>query len=151
MSNNGFVTNFMRFAQATTRAERSMALGLDKSVHDSVNVDASLLEEDEFSRLLHTAVDEAIDSDTVVITNNMVQELQDAPNTNLHLHELRMIIAIPLRGYGAVYLDQRIRNGVFPRELIEKLNDFARYVVENEKTDLSASDYNELFQGVKND
>ena len=140
-----FLTNFMRFAQATTRAERSMALDLELNIHDRINVDDALLDEDGFSDLLRTAVDEAINNDDVVITNNLITDPEDAPKTNMHLHELRMVVAIPVPGHGAVYLDQRIRQGVFPRDLVEKLNEFGRYLVDNDKTDLSASEYTDLF------
>ena len=140
-----FLTNFMRFAQATTRAERSMALDLELNIHDRMNVDDALLNEEEFADLLRNAIDEAINTDDVVITNNLITDPEDAPKTNVHLHELRMVVAIPVPGHGAVYLDQRIRQGVFPRDLVEKLNEFGRYLVDNDKTNLSASEYNDLF------
>lgn len=142
----GFLTNFMRFAQATTRAERSMALDLDMNIHDSMNIDDGLLNEEDFAGLLRTAIDEAINTDDVVITNNLINDPDDAPKTNVHLHELRMVVAIPVRGHGAVYLDQRIRSGVFPRDLVEKLTEFGRYLVDNDKTDLNPSEYTELFE-----
>lgn len=141
-----FLTNFMRFAQATTRAERSMALDLELNIHDKMNVDDALLDEEEFADLLRNAIDEAINSDDVVITNNLITDPEDAPKTNLHLHELRMIVAIPVPGHGAVYLDQRIRQGVFPRELVDKLNEFGRYLVDNDKIDLNQSEINDLFK-----
>lgn len=141
-----FLTNFMRFAQAITRAERSMALDLDLNIHDRVNVDDDLLNEEDFADLLRNAVDEAINSDDVVITNNLITDPQDAPQTNVHLHQLRMVVAIPLPGHGAIYLDQRIRQGIFPRELVEKLNEFGRYLVDNDKIDLSQSEITDLFK-----
>lgn len=141
-----FLTNFMRFAQATTRAERSLALDLDLNIHDRVNVDDDLLNEEDFADLLRNAVDEAINSDDVVITNNLITDPEDAPQTNLHLHQLRMVVAIPLPRHGAIYLDQRIRQGIFPRELVEKLNEFGRYLVDNDKIDLSQSEITDLYK-----
>lgn len=141
-----FLTNFMRFAQATTGAERSMALDLDMNIHDRMNIDDTLLNKADFSDLLHRAVDEAINSDDVVITNNLITDPDDAPKTNVHLHELRMVVAIPIPGHGAIYLDQRIRQGIFPRELVEKLNEFGRYLIDNNKTNLSPAEFIDLFE-----
>ncbi|MGB7339183.1 MAG: hypothetical protein WBC91_09850 [Phototrophicaceae bacterium] len=140
-----FLTNFMRFVQEQTHAERLMVLDLDLNIHDRVNVDDTLLNKEDFSDLLHSAVDEAITTDDIVITNNLITDPEDAPKTNLHLHELRMVIAIPIRGHGAVYLDQRIRQGIFPRDLVEKINEFARYIVENNKIDLSVAEFVDLY------
>lgn len=144
----GFLNNFMQFACATTNSERGIAVDLELNIHNSVNVDDALLQKDDFLELFHRAINEAISTDDVVITNNLIADPDDAPKTNVHLHTLRMVVTIPLRGYGAIYLDKRIRQGIFPRDLVERLNDFATHLVENDKTDLTAEEFDTLFEDV---
>lgn len=141
-----FLINLMQFAQATTRAGRCMALGLDMTIHERINVDDALLEKDDFTGLLQRAVAEAISTDDIVITNNLITDPDDAPKTNVHLHELRMVIAIPIPEIGVIYLDQRIRQGVFRREMVERLNEFGRYLIANDKTNLDLSEFEALYQ-----
>ncbi|MEM9951255.1 MAG: hypothetical protein AAF846_06640 [Chloroflexota bacterium] len=140
-----FLTNFMRFVQSKTKAERSMAFDLEMTIHDRVNLDDDELNKPDFADVLQTAIDEAINTDDYVITNNLLTP-EDAPKTNIHLHKLRMMVAIPLAGHGAIYIDQQIRQGVFPRDLVERITEFGHYVVENDKTDLSPAEYDALFQ-----
>lgn len=140
-----FLTNFMRFVQEKTNAERLMVLDLDRKIQDRINVDDTLLHKEDFADLLHNSVDEAINTDDIVITNNLITDPEDAPKTNLHLHDLRMVVAIPIRGHGAIYLDKRIRQGIFPRELVENLNDFGRYLVENDQINLSPAEFGNLY------
>lgn len=140
-----FLTNFMRFVQSKTKAERSMAFDLEMTIHDRVNLDDDELNKPDFADVLQTAIDEAINTDDYVITNNLLTP-EDAPKTNIHLHKLRMMVAIPLSGHGAIYIDQQIRQGVFPRDLVERITEFGHYVVENDKTDLSPAEYDALFQ-----
>jgi len=57
-----------------------------------------------------------------------------------------MVVAIPVPEHGAVYLDQRIRQGVFPRDLVERLNEFGRYLISNEKTAIDLAEFDALFE-----
>ncbi len=144
----GFLNNFMHFAYTATDSERALALDIDMNIQDGMNVDDSLLQQEDFSEVLRGAIDEAISTDDIVITNNLITDPENLPQTNVHLHALRMVVALPLRGYGAIYLDKRIRQGIYSRELIERLNDFADYLIENGKTDLTIADFNSLFEDV---
>ncbi len=57
-----------------------------------------------------------------------------------------MVVAFPVAGEGAIYLDQHIRRGIVPKETIEKLMQFAVYLVENDQTDTSAADMVEQYR-----
>lgn len=140
-----FLTNFMRAARSITKAQRSLAIDADINIQDKLNVEDSLLHSQEFNEMLQSTVAAAIEDNTAIISNNLIKNADDAPNTNVHLHDLRMVVAIPLGSIGAVYLDQHIRNGVFERTVIDKLTELGRYVIENEKTDLSDEALIELF------
>lgn len=140
-----FLSNFMRVAHTLTRAERSLALDADINVHGNIDIDDALLKSSEFIELLETSVTTAIADKKAIISNNLIKDADDAPNTNVHLHDLRMVVAIPLGTLGAVYLDQHIRNGVFERDVIDKLTKLAHHVIENEQTGLSDEELIELF------
>ena len=143
---NGFLSNFMRAAQAVTRAERCVALDKDKAVLDRINVSDDVLENERFGKLLHNSVEEAITTAEAVITNNLITDPEQAPQTNVHLHDLRMVVAIPLADYGAVYLDQHIRQGVFERNMIEKLTVLGRTLIAEDKMNLSSEDFVALYR-----
>ena len=144
-----FLANFMRAARSITKAQRSLALDIDVNVQDRVDIEDSLLNTKEFKEMLNSIVTTALTDDTAVISNNLIKDPHDAPNTNVHLHDLRMVVAIPLGSLGAVYLDQHIRNGVFERNVIDQLAEFGRYVIENEQMDLSAEAYVNLFNEMQ--
>jgi hypothetical protein len=56
-----------------------------------------------------------------VLTNNIITDPAQAPITNTTFTDLRVIVAIPVDGVGAIYLDQHIRNGMFQRDTIDKI------------------------------
>lgn len=141
----GFLNNFMQFAYTVTDSERGIALDIDKTIHERLNVTDALLSEEAFSELLYSSINDAITTNDIVIANNLMNP-DEAPETNVHIHKLRMVVALPLQGYGAIYLDKRLREGVFSRDLVERLIVFFRYIVENDKTDLTASEFIALFE-----
>lgn len=145
MSNNNFLNNFLQFAHNVLDAERGIAFDTALTFIETVNTSEDDIAKDRFAGSLQTAVQNAINNNEVVITNNMITDPQDAPTTNLHLHQLRMIVAIPMQSHGAIYLDRRIRNGVFQSEVVESVCEFAEQLLSEDKTDLSPSELNELF------
>ena len=141
----GFLNNFMQFAYTATNAERGIALDTEMTVHERLQVDDSLLADEVFSELLHSISTKAITTNDAAITNNMLKP-EDAPETNLHIHELRMVVAFPLQGYGVIYLDKRLSRGVFLSNLTARMIAFANYLIDNDKIDLSASELTVLFE-----
>lgn len=141
-----FLANFMCAARSITKAQRSLALDADLNVQDRVDIEDTLLNSEEFSEMLSSLVTTAIADNAAVISNNLIKNPDEAPNTNIHLHDLRMVVAIPLGTLGAVYLDQHIRNGVFERDVIDKLTALGQYVLENKKTNLSDEELISLFK-----
>jgi hypothetical protein len=51
-----------------------------------------------------------------------------------------VVIAIPLAGHGAVYLDQPLRSGMIAKEIVEKLMALADDIIQQHNTDLSTPD-----------
>lgn len=145
---DAFLSNFMRAAQQLTRAERCVAINNEKAILDSVNVSAEVLASERFSDLLKRTTEEAIATDDAVITNNLIQDADQAPQTNVHLHDLRMIVAIPVAEEGVIYLDQPIRQGVFERDMIAKLMDMARSLIDEDNTELDSDALVALYQDL---
>jgi len=47
-------------------------------------------------------------------------------------------VVIPVRGYGAIYMDQRIRSGsMIPKDMVAKLTRLAEQIAENEQREAS--------------
>ena len=145
MSDN-FLSKFMHVAHEVTHAERCMTVDSDLKYQESINLDAETLQSSEFQKLATECLGRAIEGNTTVITNNMVSDPAKAPVTNTNFTDLRVVVAVPVLGQGAVYLDQHIRRGIIPRETIENLKNFAAHVLDNNLTNTSQQDLIALYQ-----
>lgn len=126
---DSFLSTFMQVAKQITHAERCMSVTPDLSVVEIHNLDADILQSDEFQEIATKCLSKAIETNVAVLTNNIITDPSQAPVTNTNFSDLRVIVAIPVKGSGAIYLDQHIRNGMFQRETIERLNRLASQVV----------------------
>lgn len=127
---DSFLSVFMRVAKDITQAERSMAVDSDLTIIEIENLDMDTLQSDSFQDVATKALSQAIQTNTSVLTNNIITDPSQAPVTNTNFSDLRIIVTIPIKGEGAIYLDQHIRNGMFQREIIERLNKTVSYVLE---------------------
>lgn len=135
-----FLHNFMQAAQGITRAQRCLAMSSEMAVLTSVNIDEKLLTDGEFLAIVQQTIQDALSQEAAIISNNLITDPADAPQTNVHLTDLRMIVAIPLTGYGAVYLDQHVKQGVFERDMIDKISLLAQQVIAAGEINLSADE-----------
>ncbi|MEL6527746.1 MAG: hypothetical protein AAFQ07_18765, partial [Chloroflexota bacterium] len=85
-----FLSEFMRFATQATRADRGMVIDMNRNVVDKLNMDNASLQNKRFAELLQVALDEAEESGDLVTANNLIHP-ENAPETNTHLHQLRLI------------------------------------------------------------
>ncbi len=141
-----FVSNFMRAAVYLTGMERALAVNADIEIVDSVNLQQADIESERFTGV--EAIQRAHDSGQYVITNNLKIDPDTAPTTNTNFSDLRVVVALPLADYGAVYLDQPLRNGMVPKEIVEKLMALAEQVIQQQRTDLSPSDLVAMFEQI---
>jgi hypothetical protein len=140
-----FLTNFMRAARSITDAERCIAFDSDMIMQDHLNIDAAELSKKSFSDLVSGWIEEAIAGQKAIIANNLITDPSEAPKTNVHLKDLRMVVAIPIDGYGAIYLDQPIRKGVFERSVVDKIAELAQHISQSGNTDLSEDDMTAMY------
>ena len=146
--NKTFLTNFMEVAKKITHAERCIVVATDLELLNTINIDRAMVESTAFGEFVMECLREAIQSEDVVITNNVITDPSDAPTTNTNFANLRVVVALPLVGHGAVYLDQHIRSGIIPKQMTERLMRLATYVIDNNLEDSTVAELYKLYQDI---
>lgn len=141
-----FLKTFMSVCYEVTAAERGMAVDTELALLDTINIEADLLQSTRFSTLANSALKQALERDEAVITNNIITDPSEAPVTNTNFSDLRVVVAIPIKAMGAIYLDQHIRRGVIAREVIQNLYLLGQQVVAKGQTELSPDDLMAQYQ-----
>jgi len=119
----------MRVAKDITRAERGMSVNSELTVVDLEDLPSDALEDNSFQDVALKSLSQAMETNQAVLTNNIITDPAQAPITNTNFTDLRVIVTIPVQGEGAIYLDQHIRNGMFQRDTIDKLNRMVAHVL----------------------
>ncbi len=127
----GFLSDFMKFAVAKTGADRALAFNLNMTVMEKTNYESS-----DVSQCIEY-VKRALDSGELLVTNNAVNDPSKAPTTNTNFSNLRVVVIIPLKGIGAIYLDHPIRRGIIPKGVIMRLSQTATTCVTTGNEDFS--------------
>jgi signal transduction histidine kinase len=115
-----------------TEAERGFLMLLDDDgkleVRVARNFDQETLESSEFS-VSRTITRQVVNTDQSVVTTNAQTDPRYAGQASIVAHALRSIMASPLRArgriIGVVYVDNRIRTGIFSENDLEVLETFA--------------------------
>jgi len=141
-----FLSRFLEAALVITQAERGFAVDETLNIQALSSVDEALLQTPDFTELAFQALQDAIKSRETVLTNNVITDPAQAPITNTNFSDLRVVVAIPAAGIGAIYMDQHIRNGIIPREQIEKLRQLASRIIGANHTDMSQDEMIALFE-----
>lgn len=141
---SSLLSNFLRVALEKTGAERGLAADSDMAIIDTVNLDQADIMSQAFMGI--ETIRQALDSGEAIITNNAVTSLSDAPVTNTSFSNLRVVVVIPVGEYGAVYLDQPIRNGIIPKETVDRLMALGEKVTRDQQTELSATQLYEMYE-----
>jgi signal transduction histidine kinase len=115
-----------------TEAERGFLMLLDDDgrlqVRVARNFDQETLESGEFS-VSRTITRQVVNTGEPVVTTNAQTDPRYAGQASIVAHALRSIMASPLRArgniIGVVYVDNRIRTGIFSEKDLEALDAFA--------------------------
>ena len=140
---SAFLSNFMRLALQQTGAERALAADSDLAIIDMINLDQADIMDDTFYGI--ETIRQALDSGEAIVTNNAVTNVSNAPLTNTNFSNLRVVVVIPIADYGAVYLDQSIRNGVIPKETIDRLVAVSDYYADSDELEASEEELMEVY------
>ena len=115
-----------------TEAERGYIMLFDEAgnleVRAARNMDKETLDEDDFA-ISRSVIRTVAKSGKQVVTTNAAEDPRFAAQTSVVEHNLRSIQCVPLLArnniIGAVYVDNRIRTGVFNEDDLEMLSAFA--------------------------
>lgn len=140
-----FPGKFLRVAKDIIHAERGMAVDADLTLVETINLTPDIMQAPRFNDVAQTSLQKAVANGEVVITNNLITDPSQAPLTNTSFADLRLVIVVPLKGHGAIYLDQPIKKGIVPRETVEKLLHLANQLIENGLEDSSEEQFAEWY------
>jgi hypothetical protein len=141
-----FLSKFLSVAKQITRAERGMAVDADLEIVALLDLDTDAVNDPSFSQFAEIWLRRALETDETIITNNIITDATKAPNTNTNFSNLRVVVVIPVRDHGAVYLDQHIRHGIIPRDTIERLTQMINSVQQDKNEHLSEGEMIEIYE-----
>jgi uncharacterized ferredoxin-like protein len=145
---DSFLTRFFHVAQKVTVADRGLAVNSALEVLEKFNVDEKVLADQGFADFSQTWLRRALDDGETIITNNIITDASQAPTTNTNFANLRVVVCIPLSEHGAIYLDQHIRNGIIPREVIDRLSAVAVKLLENPQPAVSEAEIMAVYENT---
>lgn len=143
-----FLVKFLRVAKAITAMERGMVVNDSLELVDALDLPQAVIDAPTFWELALVQIQRALDQGEAVITNNMITDPSQAPVTNTNFADLRVVAIFPLKGHGALYLDQHIRNGIIPRDIINKVMTLALYLLENGLEDSTERDMIDWYKQI---
>jgi hypothetical protein len=143
-----FLIEFMNFALHVTKAERALAVDATLKAVGSTNVDPKLLSTQAFSDMVGHVLTQAVEKEQAVITNNVVTNPLEAPKTNTSFSDLRIVVGLPIKGMGAIYLDRPVKLGVITRDQVERLIAFALTLIELDNTNISAEQMQQHYAAI---
>jgi hypothetical protein len=123
------IVAFLEAAIDVCGCQRGLAVDDQMNILTTINLSEEVRQTARFNILMSVAVRKSIDSNEAVITNNVVTSVDQAPLTNTSFSDLRMVVAIPLEGMGAIYMDKSVKQGVIPRPMVDTLYDIAQDLV----------------------
>jgi hypothetical protein len=126
------IVAFLNAAMEIGACDRGMAVDSEMTVLDSINLNDEIRQSPRFSMLMSVAVRRSMDTNEAIITNNVVTSAAEAPLTNTSFSDLRMVVAIPLEGLGAIYMDKPVKHGIIPRQMVDTLYEVGQDFVKSE-------------------
>jgi hypothetical protein len=143
-----FLEIFLRTAKRITKAERGFAVDGDLNAFSYANIDAETVADPAFSGLAFQTLQQALETGEAIVTNNMVADPAQAPQTNTNFANLMVVVALPVGKYGAVYLDQHIRNGIIAKHTTDRLVRLANQTLDKGQVDISEDELIALFEHI---
>ena len=135
---------FMHFALAITGAQRGMAVDTNGTVLAAVNLSDAELSAPDFTGFIN--IEQAVaSSERPYVTNNLIPDPDDAPNTNTNFTNLRLVVIFPLDAQGAVYIDQHVNQGVLPNAEIARLMRVAEMLMTSDETDADDAKFRAVY------
>lgn len=143
-----YLEQFMNVAKDVTQAERGLVVDSDINIIKTNNIDPSTIDSEEFKAFAMPNLQQAISRGEAIIANNVIADLSEAPTTNTNFANLRIAVALPIVGHGAIYLDRRVRDGVITKQTIDKLMKLAQHIKDQEFKVQTQDDLYRLYQDI---
>lgn len=147
---NTFLVNLMNAAKKITHAERCLAVDTNLQVINAVNLEQSDISSQDFGSFAMDCLRDALSTGKPIITNNIITDPSEAPTTNTNFANLRVVVAVPIVGHGAIYLDQHIRNGIIPKQMIDRLMRLVDHLLATQQEHRSDAEMVVLYQQMGN-
>jgi hypothetical protein len=142
-----FLENFLAAAKSITKADRGLAVDTKLQPVAMINLSQNDIDDPSFSDCAIQTLRRAIDSGEIVVTNNLIADNPSfAPETNTKLSGLRFVVAIPIQGAGAIYIDQRVRFGVIPQSTIDNLLRLVTHIQDNQLEDNTSETFCTIYE-----
>ncbi len=122
---------FLYAARSITGAERGLVVDTNMHILQTVNLDPAIAAAADFIESATQILRDAIAQGEPIVTNNVITDPAQAPTTNTNFSDLRVVVAIPVKHEGAVYLEKHIKNGVIDRDTVDKLMRLAGEALED--------------------
>lgn len=142
-----FAATFLHLALAVTQAERGMAVTPDRQIVTLINLTDETVNADDFTGFDNIARAQEL-AESPHLTNNLILDPEAAPNTNTNFANLRIVAILLLGDAGAVYLDQPVRQGVFPQAVLQRLADVSSHVLQSGNLAITADQLKALFENT---
>ena len=126
------IVAFLNAAMEIGACDRGMAVDEQMNILDIVNLNEDIRQSPRFNLLMSVAVRRSIATNEAIITNNVVTSAAEAPLTNTSFSDLRMVVAIPLEGEGAIYMDKPVKLGIIPRQMVDNLYEVGQDIIKSE-------------------
>lgn len=143
--NDQFLKRFLNFAFEVTRAERGFSVNNQLQLVDKINAEESFVTQDGFVGKL---LKQALDTSQPILTNNMITDPSQAPTTNTNFSNLRVVVVLPIPNHGIIYLDQKIKTGIFTREVLRKLQGTLEKITVDQQANISEAEMREIYEKV---
>lgn len=129
------LTRLVRFAIGETRVDRAYAFDSEGTLVEHAVLDSHSTAKPDISEYMHSLVRRALSSGQLVLSNNTFIDPTEAPSTNTSIKNLRIYVVLPIRGIGALFLDQPIGSGIVPRPTIDRMYAMCQRIADREAPD----------------
>ena len=126
---HAFLEHLLYATLKVTHAERGLVVDQDLNIIKVENIPEEDIQSETFKAFALANLREAMTIEAPVIANDVITDVTEAPTTNTNFANLRIAVAFPVAKIGAVYIDRRIRNGVIPRHIIDRVMRLIEHVI----------------------
>lgn len=144
-TDHALLKNLFHVASRITGAERGLVVDDQVQILTVRGIPQEELESQEFDGFSLAKLREALHSGEAIIANNIFTDVAEAPTTNTNFAELRIAVALPINGYGAIYLDRYVTNGVITRQTMEQFMRLVDHVLSSANTKFTYNDLLRLY------